>query len=51
MTGTAPGGPLLLRSCVVVDLSAAAKVARATEYLDSAALAVLRSRRSDQAAE
>ncbi len=52
MTGTAPGGPLLLRSCVVVDLSAAGKVARATAYLDSAALAVLRCLRgSDQTAE
>jgi hypothetical protein len=52
MTGTAPGGPLLLRSCVVVELSPAGKVSRAAEYLDSAALAVLRSRwRSDEVAE
>jgi ketosteroid isomerase-like protein len=42
MTGTAPGGPLELHSCVVVELSAAGKVARAAEYLDSAQLAVLR---------
>jgi hypothetical protein len=49
MTGTAPGGPLLLRSCVVVELSPAGKVSRATEYLDSAALAVLRRRREEAA--
>ena len=42
MTGTAPGGPLKLHSCVVVELSPAGKVARAAEYLDSAQLAVLR---------
>ena len=42
MAGMAPGGPLRLQSCVVVELSPAGKVARASEYLDSAQLAVLR---------
>jgi ketosteroid isomerase-like protein len=42
LTGNAPGGPLRLHSCVVVELSPAGKVARAAEYLDSAQLAVLR---------
>jgi ketosteroid isomerase-like protein len=42
ITCRAPGGPLRLRSCVVVELSPAGKVARATEYVDSAQLAVLR---------
>ena len=42
MAGTAPGGPLRLHSCVVVELSPAGKVARAAEYLDSAQLDVLR---------
>jgi hypothetical protein len=42
MAGTVPGGTLRLRSCVVVELSSAGKVARAAEYLDSAQLAVLR---------
>ena len=37
-----PGGPLRLRSCVVVELSPAGRVARAAEYVDSAQLAVLR---------
>lgn len=42
MAGTAPGGPLRLHSCIVVELSPAGKVARAAEYIDSAQLAVLR---------
>jgi hypothetical protein len=42
MVGTAPGGPLRLHSCVVVELSSDGRVARAAEYIDSAALAVLR---------
>ena len=42
MAGTAPGGTLDLHSCVVVELSPASRVARASEYLDSAQLAVLR---------
>jgi ketosteroid isomerase-like protein len=42
MVGTAPGGPLRLHSCVVAELSPDGRVARAAEYIDSAALAVLR---------
>jgi ketosteroid isomerase-like protein len=38
MTGTAPGGPLRVHTCVVATLSDAGKVARMEEYLDSAAL-------------
>ena len=42
MIGTAPGGPLSLRSCIVVELSSDGRVATAAEYVDSAALAPLR---------
>lgn len=42
LTGTAPGGPLRVHSCVVVTLAADGEVQRIEEYLDSAALAVLR---------
>ena len=38
MTGTGPGGPLRVHTCVVATLSGAGKVARMEEYLDSAAL-------------
>jgi ketosteroid isomerase-like protein len=41
MTGTAAGGPLRVHTCVVVTLSDDGKVARADEYLDSAALGPL----------
>jgi ketosteroid isomerase-like protein len=42
MTATAPGGPLRVHTCVVVTLSAAGRVQRTEEYLDSAALAAMR---------
>jgi ketosteroid isomerase-like protein len=38
MTGTGPGGPLRVHTCVVATLSDAGKVTRMEEYLDSAAL-------------
>jgi ketosteroid isomerase-like protein len=41
MTGTAPRGPLRVHTCVVVTLSAAGKVTRVDEYLDSGALGPL----------
>lgn len=43
MTGTAPGGPLHVHSCVVVTLDDDGLVTRIEEYLDSAQMAVLRS--------
>lgn len=42
MTGTAPGGPLRVHSCVVVRLDGRGLVARVEEYLDPAQTAVLR---------
>lgn len=42
MTGTAPGGPLRVHSCVVVTLDAGGLVARVEEYLDPAQTAVVR---------
>lgn len=42
MTGTAPGGPLRVLSCVVVTLDDSGRVARIDEYLDTAQTAVLR---------
>jgi ketosteroid isomerase-like protein len=41
LTGTAPGGPLVANTCVVVTLSDAGLVQRTEEYLDSAALTPL----------
>jgi ketosteroid isomerase-like protein len=41
MTGTAPGGPLRVHSCVVVTLDENGLVARVEEYLDPAQTAVL----------
>lgn len=41
MTGTAPGGPLHVHSCVVVTLAEDGLVARVDEYLDPAQTAVL----------
>lgn len=43
LTGTAPGGPLRLHSCLVVTLNDAGLITRIEEYLDSAQTAVLRS--------
>ncbi len=42
LTGTAPGGALRIHSCVVADVEDGA-IVRIAEYLDSAALRVLRS--------
>jgi ketosteroid isomerase-like protein len=42
MTGTAPGGPMRVHSCVVVTLDADGLVSRVEEYLDPAQTAVLR---------
>lgn len=42
ITGTARGGPLALASCLVVRLSAAGRIARIEEYLDSGGLRPLR---------
>lgn len=44
MTGTAPGGPVDLRTCLVAVVSANGRISRLEEYLDSAALAALRRR-------
>ena len=41
MTGTAPGGPLHVHSCVVVTLDEDGLVARVDEYLDPAQTTVL----------
>jgi uncharacterized protein len=41
MTGTAPGGPLHVHSCIVVTLNADGLVTRVEEYLDRAQTAVL----------
>jgi ketosteroid isomerase-like protein len=41
LTGTAPGGPLRVHTCMVVTLSPAGRVARTEEYLDAASLARL----------
>lgn len=41
MTGTAPGGPLNVNSCIVVTLTENGLVARVDEYLDPAQTAVL----------
>jgi ketosteroid isomerase-like protein len=42
MTGTAPGGPLRVHSCVIVTLGEGGLVARVEEYLDPAQTAELR---------
>jgi ketosteroid isomerase-like protein len=42
LTGTAPGGPLRLHSCMVVSLDDAGLITRIEEYLDTAQSAVLR---------
>lgn len=42
MTGTAPGGPLSVHSCVIVTLNDAGLIVRAEEYLDTAQTAALR---------
>ena len=42
MTGTAPGGPLRVHSCVIVTLGAGGLVTRVEEYLDPTQTAVLR---------
>lgn len=42
MTGTAPGGPLRVHSCVVVTLDETGLVTRVDEYLDPSQTAVLR---------
>jgi hypothetical protein len=42
LTGTAPRGALRVHSCVIVTLSGSGKVLRSDEYLDTAALAVLK---------
>jgi ketosteroid isomerase-like protein len=42
MTGTAPGGPLEVRTCVVVTLTSDGLVSRVEEYLDPNQTAVLR---------
>lgn len=42
MTGTAPGGPLRVHSCLVVTLNGDGLVTRAEEYLDTAQAAALR---------
>jgi ketosteroid isomerase-like protein len=41
LTGSAPGGPLRMPTCMVVTLSDAGRIARIDEYLDTAALAPL----------
>ena len=41
MTGSAPGGPLNVHSCVVVTLDGSGLVARVDEYLDPSQTAVL----------
>jgi hypothetical protein len=43
MVGSAPGGPLCLRSCIVVQLSPSGRIQAAAEYVDSAQLAPLSS--------
>ena len=42
MTGTGPGGPLEVHSCVIVTLNEAGLIVRAEEYLDTAQTAALR---------
>jgi ketosteroid isomerase-like protein len=42
MTGTAPGGPLRVHSCVIVTLGEGGLVTRVEEYLDPTQTAVLR---------
>lgn len=42
LTGTAPGGPLRLHSCLVVTLDDDGLITRVDEYLDTAQSAVLR---------
>jgi hypothetical protein len=42
MTGTAPGGPLRVHSCVIVTLDDDGLITRVEEYLDSAQTAALR---------
>jgi ketosteroid isomerase-like protein len=42
MTGTAPGGPLRVHSCVIVTLEGGGLVTRVEEYLDPTQTAVLR---------
>lgn len=42
MTGTAPGGPLRVHSCVIATLDDDGKVTRVEEYLDPTQTAVLR---------
>lgn len=42
MTGSAPGGPLCVHSCVVVTLDGEGRITRLEEYLDPAQTAVLR---------
>lgn len=42
MTGTAPGGPLRVHSCVIATLDGDGKVVRVEEYLDPTQTAVLR---------
>ncbi len=42
MTGTAPGGPLRVHSCVVVTLDESGLISRIDEYLDPSQTAVLR---------
>jgi hypothetical protein len=42
ITGTGPGGPLQVHSCVIVTLNDAGLIVRAEEYLDTAQTAVLR---------
>lgn len=42
MTGSAPGGPLSVHSCVIVTLNEAGLIMRAEEYLDTAQTAALR---------
>ena len=42
LTGTAPGGPLRLHSCLVVTLDHDGLITRIDEYLDTAQSAVLR---------
>ena len=42
MTGTAPGGPLRVHSCVIVTLGEGGRVTRVEEYLDPTQTAALR---------
>jgi uncharacterized protein len=42
MTGTAPGGPLNVHSCVIVTMDDSGLITRAEEYLDPSKTAVLR---------